>query len=208
MSELNSSELSKSLVGTTIRISQEQNMFIEELVEQMNLSKQKVLSILLDKGMSVVREEIQAGKSYSVNKDSFYLFRSSNTGNLNNEYWEKLVEKIAIGSTIFFYSEEKGITAYGNRSDCTSKKLSDFQELEHPISNLDLQNFLGINIVLSEEKLMPFPQGSRIIKLPHTCPKCATRANTYQDLGRLFGFRNITNGVRIQSWCRGCRSKK
>lgn len=207
MSELNSSDLSKSLVGTTIRISQEQNMFIEELVEQMNLSKQKVLSILLEKGMSVVRDEIQAGKSYSVNKDSFYLFRSSNAGNLNNEYWEKLVEKIAIGSTIFFYSGEKGITAYGIRSDCAYKKLSDFQELEHPISNLDLQNFLGVTIAPSEEKIMPFPQGSRVIKLPHTCPKCGIRANTYQDLDQLFGFRHITSGVRPQSWCRGCRSK-
>lgn len=207
MSELNSSEVSKPLVRTTLRISQEQNMFIEELVEQMNLSKQKVLSILLDKGMSVVREEVQAGKNYSVNKDSFYLFRSSNVGNLNGEDWEELAEKIAIGSTIFFYSEEKGITAYGNRSDSMSKKLSDFQELEHPISILDLQNFLGVNIVPSEEKVMPFPQGSQVIKLPHTCPKCGIRANTYQGLEQLFGFRKITNGVRHQSWCRGCRSK-
>lgn len=207
MSELNSSEVSKPLVRTTLRISQEQNMFIEELVEKMNLSKQKVLSILLVKGMSVVREEMQAGKNYSVNKDSFYLFRSSNAGNLNDENWEEIAEKIAIESTIFFYSEEKGITAYGNRSGSMSKKLSDFQELEHPISILDLQNFLGINIPPSEEKIMPFPQGSQVIKLPHTCPKCGVRSNTYQDLDRLFGFRNITNGVRPQSWCRGCRSK-
>ena len=206
MSELNSSEVSKSLVRTTLRISQEQNMFIEELVEKMNLSKQKVLSILLDKGMSVVREEVQAGKNYSVNKDSFYLFRSSRK-NLNDENWEELAEKIAIGSTIFFYSEDQGITAYGNRSGSMSKKLSDFQELEHPISILDLQNFLGVNIVPSEEKVMPFPQGNQVIKLPHTCPKCGILANTYQNLDQLFGFRNITNGVRPQSWCRGCRSK-
>lgn len=207
MSELNSSEVSKPLIGTTLRISQEQNMFIEQLVEQMNLSKQKVLSILLDKGMSVVRQEMQAGKSYSVNKDSFYLFRSSTAGNLDGEHWEELAGKIAIGSTIFFYSEEKGITAYGNRSDSMSKKISDFQELEYPISILDLQNFLGVTIAPSEEKIMPFPQGSRVIKLPHTCPQCGIRANTYRDLDQLFGFRHITNGVRPQSWCRGCRSK-
>lgn len=207
MSELNSSEVSKTLVRTTLRISQEQNMFIEELVEQMNLSKQKVLSILLDKGMSLVREEMQAGKSYSVNKDSFYLFHSSNAGDLSDENWEELAEKIAIGSTVFFYSEEKGITAYGNRSGSISKKLSNFQELEPPISLLDLQNFLGVNIVPSEEKIMPFPEGSRVIKLPHTCPKCGMQANTYQDLEQFFGFRNITNGVSHQSWCRACRSK-
>lgn len=207
MSEIDSSEVSKPLVRTTLRISEEQNIFIEGLVEQMNLSKQKVLSILLDKGMSVVREEMQSGENYTVNKDSFYLFRSSNVGNLNNEHWEELVKKIAIGSTIFFYTEEKGITAYGNKSGSMSKKLSNFQELEHPISFLDLKKFIGVNIYPTEEKIMAFPQGSQVIKLPHACPKCGIRVNTYQLLGETFGFRNTSNGVRPQSWCRECRSK-
>ncbi|CAM5441160.1 hypothetical protein [Alishewanella longhuensis] len=173
----------------------------------MNLSKQKVLSILLDKGISIVRDEMQAGKSYLVNKNFFYLFFSSHTENLDDDNWEELAGNIAIGSTLFFYSEERGITAYGNWSGSMSKKLSDFNKLEHPISILDLKNYLGISIAPSEEKIIPFPQGSRIVKLPHICPKCDIRANTYEDMKQLFGFRNTTNGVRPQSWCRGCRSK-
>ncbi|ENM3763319.1 hypothetical protein O1E19_002351 [Vibrio cholerae] len=207
MSEFEQGEVSKPLVRTTLRISQEQNMFIEELVEQMNLSKQKVLSILLDKGMSAVKEEIQSGKSYSVNKDPFYLFQSNIAEELSDESWKELVDKIAIGSTIFFYSKEKGITAYGQKSDSISKKLSDFHELEHPISISDLEKFLGVRISPSKEKVMPFPQGGQVIKLPHVCPKCGMRANTYRDLEELFGLRNIHSGVRPQSWCRGCRSR-
>jgi len=46
------------------------------------------------------------------------------------------------------------------------------------------------------------------IKLPHTCPKCKiTTANTYQELEKKFGFRNMGNEVRNQSWCRECRKK-
>ncbi|CAM5441201.1 hypothetical protein RLON56S_02699 [Alishewanella longhuensis] len=33
MSELNSNELSRPIIGTTIRISKEQNIFIEKLVD-------------------------------------------------------------------------------------------------------------------------------------------------------------------------------
>ncbi|HBR0915105.1 hypothetical protein Q0L23_30845 (plasmid) [Klebsiella michiganensis] len=51
------------------------------------------------------------------------------------------------------------------------------------------------------------------ITLPHTCPcphyHCNTKANTFDELDSLFGFRTIngTNGkkIRSQSWCRACR---
>ena len=207
MSEFNRDKVSTPLVRTTLRISQQQNEFIEDLVEKMNLSKQKVLSILLDKGMLAVRDEMQSGKSYTVNKDSFYLFQENKPRELSDGNWEELVDNVAIGSTIFFYSKEKGITAYGQKSDSVSKKLSDFHELKHPISISDLKNFLGVNIPSSNKKITPFAHGGQVIKLPHACPKCGLRADTYRDLEELFGFRNIPSGVRAQSWCRECRSR-
>lgn len=69
MSELNSTDEEKSpSIRTTFRLSQEQNMFLEELIEDMNLSKQKVMSILFDKGMSIVKEEIKNGVCYKARK--------------------------------------------------------------------------------------------------------------------------------------------
>ncbi|MDN4718258.1 hypothetical protein QYZ43_12195 [Vibrio parahaemolyticus] len=71
MSELNSTDEEKSpSIRTTFRLSQEQNMFLEELIEDMNLSKQKVMSILFDKGMSIVKEEIKNGVCYKPRKNS------------------------------------------------------------------------------------------------------------------------------------------
>lgn len=54
-----------------------------------------------------------------------------------------------------------------------------------------------------------FVMSGGVIKLPHICPHCEkTIAHTYQELDLLFGFRNMPNGARNQSWCRECRKIK
>lgn len=49
------------------------------------------------------------------------------------------------------------------------------------------------------------------IALPHKCPNknCThnTEANSHKELDEKFGYRNMPNGVRSQSWCRECRKK-
>ena len=52
------------------------------------------------------------------------------------------------------------------------------------------------------------------ISLPHVCPcakyECAqfpTTANSFQELYALFGFRNMDDAMRNQSWCKSCRAK-
>tara|TARA_A200000113_G_C8844649_1_gene348148 strand:- start:13 stop:258 length:246 start_codon:yes stop_codon:yes gene_type:complete len=49
------------------------------------------------------------------------------------------------------------------------------------------------------------------IALPHKCPNknCThnTEANSHKELDEKFGYRNMPNGVRSQSWCRDCRKK-
>lgn len=47
------------------------------------------------------------------------------------------------------------------------------------------------------------------ITLPHICPRCQKKADTYQELMDKFGFRNMgSDSMRNQSWCRKCRSGK
>lgn len=52
------------------------------------------------------------------------------------------------------------------------------------------------------------------ISLPHVCPckkyECVqspTIADTFQELNELFGFRNMDDAMRNQSWCKSCRAK-
>ena len=37
------------------------------------------------------------------------------------------------------------------------------------------------------------------------CPKCGQKANSKEQVKKLFGFRLTGNTVRVQSWCRVCR---
>ena len=37
------------------------------------------------------------------------------------------------------------------------------------------------------------------------CPKCGQKANSKEQVKKLFGFRLTGNIVRVQSWCRVCR---
>ncbi|MDE1497081.1 hypothetical protein KKI95_18645 [Xenorhabdus bovienii] len=44
------------------------------------------------------------------------------------------------------------------------------------------------------------------IKLPHTCPKCKkAKAETEEELKRIFGYRLKDSGVTNQSYCKDCR---
>ena len=37
------------------------------------------------------------------------------------------------------------------------------------------------------------------------CPKCGQKANSKEEVNKLFGFRLTGNTIRVQSWCRVCR---
>ena len=37
------------------------------------------------------------------------------------------------------------------------------------------------------------------------CPKCGQKANSKEQVKKLFGFRLTGNTIRVQSWCRICR---
>jgi type III restriction enzyme len=40
------------------------------------------------------------------------------------------------------------------------------------------------------------------------CPLCQKEASGREQVNRLFGYRNMDGFVRVQSWCKDCRSKK
>ncbi len=40
------------------------------------------------------------------------------------------------------------------------------------------------------------------------CPLCQKEANGREQVNRLFGYRNMDGFVRVQSWCKDCRSRK
>ena len=37
------------------------------------------------------------------------------------------------------------------------------------------------------------------------CPKCDKKVNSKKQVKKFFGFRNMNNTIRRQSWCKICR---
>ena len=37
------------------------------------------------------------------------------------------------------------------------------------------------------------------------CPKCGQKVNSKKQVKKFFGFRNMNNTIRRQSWCKRCR---
>ena len=74
MPKLNDSSTPKSQVSTTLRISNEQSEFIKSLMEQMAMSKQGVMSFLLEEGSKVVKKNIYEEIDKLCSESHFYLF--------------------------------------------------------------------------------------------------------------------------------------
>lgn len=57
----------------------------------------------------------------------------------------------------------------------------------------------GLSVVPFEDDMLPALA---------TCPQCEAKAETEEQVEELFGYRTMEDGkVRVQSWCRSCRSQ-
>ncbi|RQW61113.1 hypothetical protein [Vibrio viridaestus] len=229
MSKSDVNHASKPLVSTTVRISGEQHHAIEEMMRQMAMSKQKVLAFLLEEGLKVVKSNSQKEQDDAFSESSFYLFNLSKHENVSDEtmmltkqiivakdmYCQRLIRDIGAQRTVYFYSENKGVIAYGKTSgktlqmgECVYQKLSNFQTLEYPVSVSAVRKILGINFI-SSNVITPLNDGHKIFEhinsVLHTCPKCGVQARGFNEIEKLFGFRNMPHKISHQSWCRMCR---
>lgn len=228
MPRLNDSSTPKSQISTTLRISNEQNEFIESLMEQMAMSKQGVMSFLLEEGSKVVKKNIHEDIDKFCSESPFYLFNflkddeqmmmEKNIIASKEIALKTLIRKIKAKSKVFLYAAEKGVIAYGTTSEeyyewqgYACKKLNDFQTLDFPVPVSELKKIFGLNLA-STKKIIPLPEGDKILNLinasSHSCPKCGIKAIGLVEIQTIFGFRNTGNGgISHQSWCRTCRQK-
>lgn len=227
MPKLNDSSTPKSQVSTTLRISNEQSEFIKSLMDQMAMSKQGVMSFLLEEGSKVVKKNIYEEIDKLCSESPFYLFNllegdeqmmMKNSVIASKEIPLKtLIRKIKAKRKIFLYSEEKGVIAYGTTTEeyyewegYACKKLSDFQALDFPVPTSELKKIFGLNLA-STKKIISLPEGDKILSLinasSHSCPKCGIEAIGLSEIQTVFGLRNTGKGISHQSWCRVCRQK-
>ena len=58
---------------------------------------------------------------------------------------------------------------------------------------------------LKEELLEKYEKEAKGKLEKAVCPKCGQKANSKKQVKKFFGFRNMNNTIRRQSWCKRCR---
>ena len=58
---------------------------------------------------------------------------------------------------------------------------------------------------LKEELLEKYEKEAKGKLEKAVCPKCGQKANSKEQVKKLFGFRLTGSTIRVQSWCRICR---
>ncbi len=181
-----SKAIRKELIASTIRIPKELHLFIEELAEQLNISKQEVTLKLIEAGVGIAEKELEAEESVN---STFHVLNTNRRHDdndhdymLTNEVaaafydpWKFNIDRIKEGDFVFLYENGVGIVAYGkgtgitkkkNRYDdideCHYQKLSGFNILEKPLPAIEIKKILGRNVIFLRT-MSGMPDGQKII---------------------------------------------
>lgn len=188
---INSRKLSTSdLVATTVRISPEVNSFVEELAEQLGLSKQETLSTFISDGVASARKALRLDIQESAYPEcNFHLLNTNKRHNINDssimlnegiaaafyEPWKLNIDRIQEGDVVFLYDNGVGIVAYGKATGDTLKrdyagdknemhyqKLNDFVALKTPLKAKEIKKILGREVVFLKT-MTSLPDGEKLM---------------------------------------------
>jgi hypothetical protein len=121
----------KKLIDFSIRLSEEELSLIEEIKEQMGLSKQEVMLKIIQDGLSVAEAELGFSNEeefFTEEKNrTFYLLNTNKpnhpeeskkmildgTASAFDNPWKFEIEKIKAGDTVYLYESGLGIVGHG-----------------------------------------------------------------------------------------------
>lgn len=161
----------KELVANTIRLPRELNQFIEDLADQLDVSKHEAVLKLIEAGAEVADQMME--KEAPV-LSHFYVLNTNRRHDENDHDhmlshgiaaafyapWKFNIDRIKEGDTVFLYENGVGIVAYGTGTGNTLKKekygdpdechyqeLTDFTVLDEPLSAAEIKALLDRNLV-------------------------------------------------------------
>jgi len=170
-----SKAVKKELVSSTIRMTIEENSFIEDLAEYLSLSKQETMLNLLQAGVEIAEKELNLNSlEEELENNNFFILNTNKRHSvidhdniLKNGVSAAFyapskysIDRIKKGDTVFLYENGVGIIAYGkgtgntltkdhngNKDECHYQVLEDFVRLDKPLSAKDIKKILGRNVV-------------------------------------------------------------
>jgi hypothetical protein len=176
----------KELVATTVRMSKELHLYIEELAPKLGISKQEAILKLVEAGVEVAELELEKEEDVYAN---FHVLNTNRRHNVNDQEqmlslgiaaafydpWKYNIDRIKEGDIVFLYENGVGIVAYGKGTGTTKKKdryedkdechyqeLTGFTVLEKPMSAAKIKKILGRNVVFLRT-MAGMPDGQKVI---------------------------------------------
>ena len=179
----------KELVASTVRMPKELLSFIEELAEQLVLSKQEVLLKLIEEGASVAKDELKLDVIDEDNSSNFQILNTNKGHSIGDHEmmlkdgiaaafykpWKKNIDRINKDDLIYLYENGKGIVAYGkgtgitlkkdhdgNKDECHYQELTEFKVLKTPFSASEIKKILNRNVVFLRT-MSGMPDGQKLL---------------------------------------------
>ncbi len=190
MSELTNlikeSRMAQELIPATVRIPEELSLFIEDLSDQLSLTKQETMLHLLKEGIAVAKVALNLDEVVAEDETcSFYLLNTNRrfgedahkkmlidgTAAAFCNPWKHNINRIKSKDVVFLYSNGQGIVAVGrgtgetlvaDEDECHFQKLTDFQRLEKPLTAKEFRKILNCNFPLLRT-MSPMKDGQKIL---------------------------------------------
>lgn len=126
-----------SFIASTVRIPKNLNDFIEELAEQLFLSKQEMMLKLIEEGCNIAREEFNDNSEdfnkMAMEKNRYYLLNTNlqwciedhermlkeGIASAFSDPWKFKIDSLKKGDVVFLYANRTGIVSCGKASGIT-----------------------------------------------------------------------------------------
>jgi hypothetical protein len=178
-----------TLIATTVRLSEGNSAFIDELAEYLGKSKQETLVTLIEHGIKEARALIDDGIGNQVQEPTGYYVLNTNKKNHADDGkwmiahgaaaafyspWKDLIDRLTEKDIVFLYENGVGIVAWGRASGKTEKrdyngevgekhfqKLHEFTTLDKPLAAREIRRLLNYDLPFL--RTMTAVQGGQIL---------------------------------------------
>lgn len=170
-----SKAMKRDYVAFTLRMPKELHSFVDELVEQLGLSKQDVLLRLIEEGAGIADDELKLSETEEYAEDCSYHLLNTNKRHSIDDHermladgvaaafydpWKYHIDRIKTGDIVFLYENGVGIVAYGkgtgetrsiehngDKDECRYQTLEGFKKLARPLKASEIKKVLNRNVV-------------------------------------------------------------
>jgi hypothetical protein len=181
----------KELIASTVRLAPEDHEFIDDLADDLGVSRQDLLQNLIKAGireaLSLTRLAPDDPEANSANH--FHILNTNKRHSIDShDYmlkegiaaayygdWKLNIDRIRKNDIVFLYENGRGIVAYGcgtgetltkdadgNADECHYQVLQEFKKLEQPLPASQIRKILGRNVVFLRT-MSGAPDGQKLL---------------------------------------------